>query len=221
MPAPTASPTAADTTDRVAPERDGGTGGGSGRGTGRGRRLSADERRAQILVAARRVLAAHGTGATTDDIARAAGVSQPYVVRLFGSKQDLVLEVYRAAAAEVIAAFRAVAPGPEAGQRMSEAYIRLLADRDLLSLLMQGFTAGADPEVAAEARSTLGEAFRLFRDRTGASEGEARDFVAQGMLLNVLVSTDALGHRDEHPGLDGLVACSLDLPALLGPDRER
>lgn len=179
-------------------------------------RMSATERRAEVLRAARHVLATRGTGATTDEVARAAGVSQPYVVRLFGSKQELVLETYRGACDEVVAAFEAVPPGPEAGRMMGEAYIRLVADRDLLTLLMHGFSAGADEEVAALGRFTLGEAFRLFRERTGASADEARQFVAQGMLTNVLVATDALSHVGEHVGLDGLVECALDLPALLG-----
>lgn len=179
-------------------------------------RMSATERRAEVLLAARHVLATRGLAATTDDVARAAGVSQPYVVRLFGSKQDLVLETYRAACGEVIAAFEAVPAGPEAGRQMGEAYIRLVADRDLLTLIMHGFSAGADEPVAELARFTLGEAFRLFRDRTGASADDARQFVAQGMLTNVLVATDALAHVGEHEGLDGLVECALDLPALLG-----
>ncbi len=177
--------------------------------------MSASERRAEVLLAARHVLATRGQSATTDDVARAAGLSQPYVVRLFGSKQELVLETYRAACDEVVAAFEAVPAGPEAGRRMGEAYIRLLADRDLLTLLMHGFSPGADEPVAALARFTLGEAFRLFRERTGATDDDARQFVAQGMLINVLVATDALGHVGEHEGLDGLVACALDVPAML------
>jgi AcrR family transcriptional regulator len=177
--------------------------------------MSATERREEILEAARHVLATRGSAATTDDIARAAGVSQPYVVRLFGSKQDLVLETYRAACAEILDAFRGVEAGPDAGREMGDAYIRLLADRDLLALLMHGFLSSAGEGVAALARFTLGEAFRLFLERTGGTEDDARQFVAQGMLTNVLVSTDALAHAGEHVGLDGLMACSLDLEALL------
>ena len=57
-------------------------------------RMTADERREQIVAAARAEFAAHGyQAATTDAIARRAGVSQPYVVRLFGTKQALFLAV--------------------------------------------------------------------------------------------------------------------------------
>jgi len=179
-------------------------------------RMPAEQRRAEILRAARHVFATRGLAATTDDVARAAGVSQPYVVRLFGSKQELVLEAYRAAAAEITAAFEAVPAGPDASYAMGEAYVRLLADRDLLVLVMQGFIADPGSAVGDVARATLGEAFRLFRERTGLGDDEARTFVAQGMLINVLVATDAMSHRGDHPGLDGLVECTMDVEALLG-----
>ncbi|WP_433567345.1 TetR/AcrR family transcriptional regulator [Nocardia sp. CA-151230] len=53
-------------------------------------RLTADERRQQITIAAVDVFAAHGFAATsTDAIARSVDVSQPYVVRLFGSKTGI------------------------------------------------------------------------------------------------------------------------------------
>ncbi len=172
--------------------------------------MSGAERREQILDAARTVFADRGFGATTDEVARAVGVSQPYVVRLFGSKRGLVLEAYRDASTAVLDAFAAVPPGPQAGQQMGDAYGRFLADRDRLMLLMHGFIAGADPEIGALARHTLGEVYRLFRERTGGSEDDARAFVAQGMLLNVLVAVDAPAHLGEDPGFDGLVACNRD-----------
>jgi len=50
-------------------------------------RKSADERREEILVAALEEFGEHGLhGTSTDDIARRAGVSQPYLFRLFGTK---------------------------------------------------------------------------------------------------------------------------------------
>src|SRR6478736_4486635 len=73
-----------------------------------GKRLSSEERRRQILVAALAVFGARGyEGATTDEVARAAGVSQPYVVRLFGSKENLFLAAIEDALARMLAGFRA------------------------------------------------------------------------------------------------------------------
>src|SRR5690348_13360031 len=110
-------------------------------------RMTGAARRDQILAAARSVFAARGYTASTDEVARAAGVSQPYVVRLFGSKRELFVETYRQASDQVLAALRTAEPGPEAGRRMGDAYVGLLADRELLLLLMHGFIAGTDEEV--------------------------------------------------------------------------
>lgn len=173
-------------------------------------RMSGAQRREEILVAARTVFAERGYAASTDEVARAAGVSQPYVVRLFGTKRELFLEAYKVASAQIVEALTAVPAGPDAAMRMGDAYIGLLADRDLLRMVMHGFIAGADEEVGRVARHTLGEAFRLFQERSGEDEQAARLFVAQGMLINVLLAVDAPAHAGEDAGLDALVRCVQD-----------
>jgi len=173
------------------------------------RRMTADERREQILQAALIAFAKGGyAGTTTDQVAREAGVSQPYVVRLFGGKQQLFDELYSRASHRVIAALAAVPPGPDAKQEMGEAYAGLLADRNLLLLLMHGFAAGSEPEVGRLARWTLSEAFRLYLERTGQGPDEARVFVAHGMLINVLLAVNATEHLGESPALDALSLCT-------------
>src|SRR2546430_17705760 len=53
-------------------------------------RKSAEERREAVLEAALEEFAARGLdGASTDAIAAKAGISQPYVFRLFGTKKEL------------------------------------------------------------------------------------------------------------------------------------
>jgi len=53
-------------------------------------RHSAAERRDDVLDAALLEFADHGyEGASTEDIARRAGISQPYLFRLFGTKKEL------------------------------------------------------------------------------------------------------------------------------------
>jgi AcrR family transcriptional regulator len=185
-------------------------------------RMSGEQRREQILAAALTVFAEGGyAGTSTDQVARAAGVSQPYVVRLFGSKQQLFLELYRGVTARILAtmtaAMQAVVEGPGAWQdglagRLGEAYVRLVGDRDLLRVMMHGFVGTDDPEVARLARHTLGEVYRLFRARVDGPDDDARDsasreFVAIGMLINVLLAVDAPAHRGEDPGLDALLTC--------------
>src|SRR3954466_11174982 len=97
-------------------------------------RHTADERRAEITAAAAIEFARRGLdGATTDRIAERAGVSQPYVVRLFGTKKALFLSVANRAFERIAAAFRESAVGDTPEQRLQSmglAYVALLEDRD-------------------------------------------------------------------------------------------
>ncbi|MDX6452064.1 MAG: hypothetical protein QOH16_2113, partial [Gaiellaceae bacterium] len=55
-------------------------------------RKSKEERREEILDAALAEFAQKGLhGASTEEIARLAGISQPYVFRLFGTKKELYI----------------------------------------------------------------------------------------------------------------------------------
>ena len=57
-------------------------------------------RRDEIIAAAFEEFCAHGLyGTSTDTIARQAGISQPYLFRLFGTKKELYLEAVDAASA--------------------------------------------------------------------------------------------------------------------------
>jgi len=171
-------------------------------------RMTGDQRREQILAVARHVFAEGGYAASTDDIARAAGVSQPYVVRLFGSKRELYAETYRRAADEIVETLRSVAPGPDVKDRMGDAYLRLIADPDMRLLTMQGFMS-SDADIQAMARHTLGEAFRLHEQKVGSGPEDARNFVAHGMLINALLGTDAPARAAGDPGLEALVECAI------------
>jgi AcrR family transcriptional regulator len=189
-------------------------------------RMPAEERRPLILEAATRAFAAGGyAGTSTDTIAKEAGVSQPYVVRMFGTKLDLFLAVYGHACERIEAAFRAVLEerafdpsSEEDRERMGLAYTGLLADSDFLHVLMHGFSASAVPEIGAASREGMGRIFSTLRD-TGWSDEEVRDFIAYGMLLNVLLSIGAFGDSlDGPPGgqlgplADLVKACAPDLP---------
>src|SRR6266699_3593735 len=59
-------------------------------------RKTAEVRREEILAAALEEFGEHGLhGTSTDTIAEKAGVSQPYLFRLFGTKKELYLESVR------------------------------------------------------------------------------------------------------------------------------
>jgi len=80
------------------------------------RRLTADQRRAQLLTVALDLFGARGYQATTmDDIAEAAGVTKPLVYQHFSSKRALYVELVEGATRQLldaIAAATARADGP-------------------------------------------------------------------------------------------------------------
>lgn len=190
-------------------------------------RMSADSRRELILQAASRAFAKGGyAGTSTDAVAKEAGVSQPYVVRMFGTKLDLFLAVFQRAADQIRDAFAAVLddgpfdPASEDDKaRMGLAYTALLEDRDdLLQVMMHGYSAGSVPEIAAAARACMGEVFATIK-RTGWTDEQARDFIAYGMLLNVMISMGAPEHLAPGDPLTALTTCAFGemLPLLESP----
>ena len=158
-------------------------------------RLTAAQRSEQLVAAAVQAFATNGyAGTTTDEVARLAGVSQPYVIRLFGSKQRLFLAAVEHACERIEQAFREAA-GADTVElaELGEAYEGLLANRDLLAVMLHGYAASADPAIGPVVRDGFGRIYRLVRELTGAQPKEARDFLAMGMLLTVLASIQVVG----------------------------
>jgi AcrR family transcriptional regulator len=159
------------------------------------RRKSADERREDILAVALERFAEGGYhGTSTEAIARDAGISQPYLFRLFRTKKALFLACSDRACEKVIAAFQGAAeraaPGHEL-EDMGHAYVNeLLPDRHALLMLMQGYAAVADPEIQEHVRDGYGEVVEEVGRLSGASPDEVWSFFAHGMLLNIITALD-------------------------------
>ncbi|WP_038171545.1 TetR/AcrR family transcriptional regulator [Tomitella biformata] len=184
-------------------------------------RMSGPARRELVLEAAARAFAVGGyAGTSTAAIAKEAGVSQPYVVRMFGTKAELFSEVLGRSVQHVLEAFdtelTAVAAAgiepsdPAYWAQLGDAYIPLLDDRAQLLVFLHGFAAGSAPEIGAQARSAMAEIYTLIRDRSGCLPEQARDFIARGMFIHILLAIDAPAHADEHPGLRELTDISCD-----------
>ena len=153
-------------------------------------RMKAEERRELVLTAAMEVFGDNGyIGTTTDMIARAAGVSQPYIVRLFGTKEKLFLEVMQRALDRLFEAFEKALPGdPETvGRRLGLAYVELLNDRGLHLSLMHAFVSGNDPVIGGAARDGFISVYKYLREFGGFSGPETETFLAHGMLINTMV----------------------------------
>src|ERR1039458_9203640 len=94
--------------------------------------MSAEERRDEVLRAAA-VAFAHGgyEGTTTQDVAKRAGISQPYIFRLFGSKKELFIAVVQDCYRRTARTFQKAAEGlsgPDALMAMGVAYQKLIQD---------------------------------------------------------------------------------------------
>jgi AcrR family transcriptional regulator len=157
-------------------------------------RKSAEVRREEILEAAMKEFAYGGLhGTSTEKIAARAGISQPYLFRLFGTKKDLFIASSTRCFGRVLAAFQEAAEGKtgyEAKKAMGLAYEQLLADREMLLGQMQMYAACSDPEICAATRAGFAELFRFVERATGLSTEEIRNFFAIGMLMNVAAAMD-------------------------------
>jgi AcrR family transcriptional regulator len=158
-------------------------------------RQSADVRRASILDAAIVEFARSGyAGTSTESIATRAGISQPYLFRLFGTKKELFIATYYMVTSQIEDAFKAVTAdfkGQEAIDAMGMTYLDLLQDPNLLQVQLHGFVAAAaDPEIARACQDTFRRLWRLVSEATHADPEVIRSFFAQGMLCNVMAAID-------------------------------
>jgi AcrR family transcriptional regulator len=153
-------------------------------------RLSADERREQVLAAAIVEFAEFGYhAARTAGIAERAGISQPYVYALFPNKKVLFLACLAEVGERISAAFasaaRPTSEPREALNLLGAAYKKLLVDRDVFRCQLQGHAASSDPEIQAAMRDAFMRRFELVQELTGASTEQVSRFFATGQLLTV------------------------------------
>jgi AcrR family transcriptional regulator len=164
-------------------------------------RKSATERRDDILEAALVEFAAHGLeGGSTEAIARAVGISQPYVFRLFGTKKQLFMATIERCLRGTLEMFHTASAGlkgEEALHAIGQAYSeRLATDPTYLRSQMQAYAACDDPAIREVVRRGYGELVEYVERVSGAPSERVSHFFAKGMLLNVMASMELL-HADE------------------------
>ena len=157
--------------------------------------MSAAERREMVLQAAVAEFAAHGmAGTSTEDVARQAGISQPYLFRLFPTKKALFLALvqrcFRRVRGHLHRGGRRLYRARRRWMAMGDAYERLLEDRTLLLLQMQAYAACDDPEIRAATRAGYKQLWELAERLTGLPFQRVVDFFAVGMLMNVAAAMD-------------------------------
>jgi AcrR family transcriptional regulator len=151
--------------------------------------MTGDDRRDQVIDAALAEFALGGlAGTSTEAIALRAGISQPYLFKMFGTKRDLFLGAAQRCFENVAEVFGDAAEGL-AGQpalrAMGAAYKGLITDRENLLGQLQMYAACGDPEVRNFARLGFRALYHRVEAISGATPEQLVVFFAVGMLCNL------------------------------------
>ncbi|MGX7826215.1 TetR/AcrR family transcriptional regulator [Actinokineospora sp. 24-640] len=172
-----------------------------------GTRMSAERRYEQIVAAAMSAFSRTGySGTTTEHIAALVGVSQPYVIRLVGTKHALFLAAFdRACDAmehyirSAVSALERASSEERLDALRAAGYRDILADRDLMGMMLHAFAAaGTDDKIREVVRVRYGAIFVLVAEATGAPPEGVRDFMAVGILWQILAVLGAAGPDATH-----------------------
>ncbi|MEO3876453.1 TetR/AcrR family transcriptional regulator [Nonomuraea sp. B12E4] len=163
------------------------------------RRSTANQRRAEAIMAGMRVFADHGLmTASIQQVADEIGVSQPYVFRLFGSKHAFFLACLDEMERQMLELIRqAAATSPDDPlSAMRAGFREMLADGFITGLWLQACAAARrDETVAARCRAVISAVLEELTRLTGAgTDGLARN-LADGVLVVILqaVGVDLTG----------------------------
>jgi len=153
-------------------------------------RLTAAERREQLVAAAIAEFALAGlAGASTEAIARRAGISHAYLFRLFGTKRELFLAAIDASFGQVLDAFQRVEAQRRPGERFQRAlghgYGALIEDGRELLFAFHAYAACGDEDIRARVEMRYMEIFDWVRRAGDLSVDETRLFMAAGLLIAV------------------------------------
>jgi AcrR family transcriptional regulator len=157
-------------------------------------RSTAEERREAVLEAARAEFAVTGYhGTSTEAIAQRAGISQPYLFRLYGTKKTLFLACIDRGFLVTLEGMSDAARGlhgEAALNAMGSAYMELLADRKMLLAQMQSYAACDDADVREAVRRGFRRLYTFVEAQAGVPRDRLARFFAKGMLINVIAAMD-------------------------------
>ena len=133
-------------------------------------------------------------GTTTAEVAKAAGISQPYIYRLFTDKQTLFVAVVDHVSDELIGALRAGVDAASSSDpddvltAMKASYDRLTDDRGMVMLLMQANCAAAEPAIRDALRACYAKQVAFVREASGADDAAIRQMFGINLLTNVMTA---------------------------------
>ena len=185
--------------------------------------MTGDERRDAILDAARTVFARRGYhGASTADIAVAAGCSEPMLYKHFASKQGLFVAALQqggmAVKAKVLAA---ISDADEPLRALAEVSSELLADPrwgELMRMRALAVTMADDPEIGGALRSSMFHHSATMAGvmRQAQAQGQVRHDIDPDVIGWIGVAISLLAaYRNALEGEEGLRDTARVMRALL------
>jgi AcrR family transcriptional regulator len=159
-------------------------------------RLTADERRVQLVDAAIEEFASAGLkGASTEAIARRAGISHAYVFRLFPTKRDLFLAAVDRCFDETqdtfARAYEERDPDTPVFAALGASYVELIRDRSRLLFQLHAYAACGDEDIRDKVRERYVGLLEWVREVSGFSPDMVRVFMSTGLLIAVGAAIDA------------------------------
>lgn len=159
-------------------------------------RSTAAARREAAIDAAVSVFAERGYhGASVQEVARRAEISEPYVYRLFGNREQLFTAAIEQAfrlinqALGEAAQNRGAASPQQLLDAMAERYVDLIADGRLLRVQLHAqAAAAAEPAIRTVVRDAYRDLVTDVARWSGADDGPVQMFFARGMLCHLVVS---------------------------------
>jgi len=164
-----------------------------------GKRSTAGERRQDVIAAGIIEFATHGLhGASTVTIAERAGISQPYVLRLFGTKKALFLACLERVVEQIMARWQGALETMDSGETpeiklraLGTEYEGLVGEVHGLRLVLQAFSSAEDTDIRRAVHQSLGMMAAWLAASTGAPPLAIQQFLAYGMMLTVAASIQA------------------------------
>lgn len=166
-------------------------------------RQTAGERREVVLREAITEFATYGYhGGSTRRIADAAGISQPYVQRLYGTKTALFVAALDRVANDILKTWRneldaylhqtdRQATPEERLDVLRSAYQGFVLEVEGLRLVLQATAAAEVPEIRRHLAANMKRMFDWVREFSHASYEDVQMFWAQGMTLTMAASLGA------------------------------
>ncbi|RCW42195.1 TetR/AcrR family transcriptional regulator [Paenibacillus prosopidis] len=151
-----------------------------------------EDRKEQIIDKAVGVFAEQGYyKATTALVAKAAGVTQPYVFHFFASKEELFKAVVDRAVTRIYETFSGIeAPADRLEETMGMAFVSIMnVHRDEILLVMQAYTI-AEPVIREHVRDKFAIIYKVITAKFHEAhipnaEAAASQFIGTGLLITL------------------------------------